>query len=153
MAVVPFEYDEVKRIFHLSEMAGGHAGEQHVKISNAEMVARNLKEKRRGPIHATTAFLTFDQQIKAALKLLNDGRNHKPLERLRIEKEPGKGYSGEGGTSRIELAHKLAKPQKMRYVLGHDVKTFMCVDLKMIVDKKIDNPRRLYIHTFIGMFE
>ncbi|WP_298471002.1 hypothetical protein [uncultured Erythrobacter sp.] len=151
MPYTPFTRNEVKRIFQLSEQGRGHAGERHVNITNQGMAERQMGTHERSGISDVTSFVKFDDQIDAALALLNAPANDAALERFRVEKKQGRGYSGGGGRY-VELTHTLNAPVLMRYAIGGTTRTFPCRRVKMIIDKCNGRPRNIHIVTFFGEF-
>ncbi|MDJ0641397.1 MAG: hypothetical protein QNJ15_01140 [Erythrobacter sp.] len=151
MPFTPFTRSEVKLILQLSEQGQGHAGERHVSITNQGMADRQMGTRQRAGITDVTSFVKFDDQIDAALALLNDPANDAEIERFRVEKRQGRGYAGEGGRY-VELSHTLTSPVQMRYAIGGTTRTFPCRRVKMIIDKCNGRPRSIHIVTFFGEF-
>jgi len=152
MPHTPFTRSEVKRIFQLSEQGRGHAGERHVSITNQSMADRQMGTRERGGITDVTSFVKFEDQISAALELLNHPDNDEALEKFRVEKKPGRGYSDGTGGRYAEITHRLNAPVLMRYAIGGTTRTFPCTKVKMIFDKCAGRPRSMHIVTFYGEF-
>ena len=146
MPYTPFTRNEVKRILQLSEAGSGHAGERHSKATNAYLADRQM----RGTPTAT-AFVNFEEMITAALALLNDPANDAALERFRVEKREGRGYSGSGEVY-VVLEHRLPTAITMRYAIGGTTRTFPCTKVKMVIDKCRGRPRDIHVVTFFGEF-
>ncbi len=154
MPYTPFSFSEVKTIFTLSEgltqstgRGEGHAGRDHVNISNDGMWNRTLG----GNASAITSFLRFDDQVRAALELLNAPSSDAALERFRVEKQPGRGYPG-SNSPYAEITHRLMAPVQMRYAIGGGTRTFPCSLVTLVFDKCRGRPRDMHIVTCFGEF-
>lgn len=93
MALSPFTPDEARRILKLSEDQPapdgrhlGHAGAKHVKISKAKLHGRLNEGGTRHNIAMYTAFLTFEDQVKTAVQILNSPQAAPELERFYARK-------------------------------------------------------------------
>jgi hypothetical protein len=150
MPFQPFTYSDVQMIFRLSEGqapsqgAGGvgHAGERHVSIANAGLAER-LRDHQGGGLAGYTAFLSFDDQVKAALAVLNDKANDALLEEFRVETRPGQRFE------KLKN-HFLPVPVRMRYAIGDSAKVFPCQYFTMVLRKDMARPRQMHIVTFYG---
>lgn len=152
MPYTPFTHSEVKLIFQLSEQGRGHAGERHVDITNQGMADRQMGSPGQAGITDVTSFVRFDDQINAALELLNHPDHEDALEKFRVEKKPGRGYPGGTGGRYAEISHRLNAPVQMRYAIGGTTRTFPCTKVKLIFDKCHGRPRSMHIVTFFGEF-
>ena len=152
MPHTPFTRGEVKMILQLSEAGRGHAGERHVVITNAGMADRQMGTRERGGITDVTSFCKFDDQIDAALALLNAPENGADLERFRVEKRPGRGYSDGSSGRYVVLTHRRATPITMRYAIGGTTRTFPCTLIRMVIDKDYSRPRQMDVITCYGEF-
>lgn len=151
MPFMPFTRADVKLMFELSEPARGHAGARHVSITNVGMVDRQMGGRGREGLAEVTSFLKFDDQIDAALELLNAPANDAALERFRVEKRAGVAYPG-SSSRYAEIEHRLNAPVPMRYAIGGTTRTFPCQKVKLVFDKAPGRPFDLHIVTFFGMF-
>jgi len=90
MSFPPFTTDEVRRMLLESEGATlpdgrkkGHAGERHVSISNADLDWRmRYSGGTVAGIAMYTAFLTFADQIRTAVEVLNSAQARPDLDRF-----------------------------------------------------------------------
>ncbi|MEP0189509.1 MAG: hypothetical protein ABJP70_02465 [Erythrobacter sp.] len=145
MPFTPFTRAEVKRILQFSELGSGHAGERHSKATNAYLADRQMSGTP-----TATAFCNFEEMITAGVALLNDPANDAALEKFRVEKRAGSGYSGGNGGKYVVLEHLLTAPMKMRYAIGGTTRTFPCRRVKMVIDKDHGRPRFIHVITFYG---
>jgi hypothetical protein len=149
MPYQPFTFGEVETIFRLSEGATpnigsggiGHAGARHVDISNSGLNTR-LSNHSSGGLAAYSAFLTFRDQVNAALQILNLPENDPPLERFRQEVRPGKPFS-------IEQSW-LPTPMVMRYATPGGAATFPCHYFTLFLRKDMSRPRDMHVVSFFG---
>ncbi|GGC27977.1 hypothetical protein GCM10011371_14360 [Novosphingobium marinum] len=144
MPYTPFTLDEVRRIFVQSEQGTGHAGARHVDITNAAMWDRMQGSRGSRAVAAITSFVKFDDQLGAALELLNSPANDAALEQFRCEHKPGRPY--------FAIQHRLAAPVQMRYAIGGGTRTFPCTLVRLILEKKYGRPRNMHVVTFFGEF-
>lgn len=151
MPFTPFTRAEVRYIFEQSERATGHAGARHVTITNVGMADRQMGTREREGLAEVTSFVKFDDQIDAALELLNAPAHDAALERFRVEKRAGVAYPG-SSSRYAEIEHRLATPVQMRYAIGGTTRTFPCSRVKLVFDKAPGRPRDMHIVTFFGMF-
>lgn len=149
MPYQPFTFDEVQTIFTLSEKrppalgAGGigHAGERHVSITNRGLSERLPDDKISG-LAAYTAFLSFEDQVKAALELLNLPANDTPLEHFRQALRPSERFSIDHCT--------VPTAVKLRYGTAGGGATFPCATFSLHLRKDLGRPRGMHVVTFYG---
>ena len=141
MPYTPFTLSELRLIFQLSETGGGHAGQCHVGIDNDSLWGR-VQDYQGSGIAARTAFLSFNDQLQAALEVLNAPANSAALEDFRVNKRPGRPY--------CEISHGLAAPMRMRYGMGGGAKTFPCRLVTVVLDKNLARPRQMHVVTCFG---
>jgi hypothetical protein len=150
---MPFQlltYAEVKMMFELSEGTGaneagrgeGHSGSRHVSITNAGLGDR-LGNHRGGGIAAYTAFRTFDDQINAALAVLNLPANDAAIEDFRVNTKPGKDFA--------LRRSQLPVPMMLRYGRGDGGSApFPCSVFTMFLRKNLGRPHGMHIISFFG---
>lgn len=145
-----FTFADVKLIFQLSEGQGanaagrgeGHAGARHVSITNAGLGDR-LRTHRGGGIAAYTAFRTFDEQVAAALEVLNLPANDAPLEDFRVNTRPGQDFA----LRRV----RVPSVTTLRYGRGDGLSApFPCSCYTMFLRKDLTRPSGMHIISFFG---
>jgi hypothetical protein len=149
MPYQPFTFGEVETIFRLSEgnapSSGsggvGHAGARHVSISNSGLNTR-LSNHSSGGLAAYTGFLSFRDQVGAALQILNLPENDPPLERFRQEIRAGDSFSIKNGW--------LPTPTVMRYATPGGAATFPCHYFTLVLRKDMSRPRQMHVVSFFG---
>jgi hypothetical protein len=158
MPYTPFTFEEVKSIFVMSEgnalstgRGTGHAGGRHVDITNEGMWNRMQGTRGGNTLSAITSFIRFDDQVNAALELLNAPANDAALEQFRTDKKPGRGYPG-SNSPYAEITHRLNAPIKMRYAIGGGTSTFPCSLITLVFDKCYGRPRNMHVVTCFGEF-
>ncbi len=150
MPYQPFTFADVKLIFQMSEGTGanaagrgtGHAGARHVSITNANLGDR-LRTHRGGGIAAYTAFRRFDDQIAAALDVLNLPASDAPLEDFRANTRPGQDFS----LRRVRVPNVTI----LRYGMGNGGSApFPCTCYTMFLRKDLSRPYGMHIISFFG---
>lgn len=144
MPFTPFSTSEIRMIFEMSEGdGGGHAGRYHVNMSKEALSERALAY-RGGGLSLRTSFLTFADQIKAALDVLNDPANDARLEEFRINAKVS-----DPGHFELKNMH-LPNPVRMHYAIGGGAQIFPCQYFTMILHKRPGRPRDTHVVTFFG---
>jgi hypothetical protein len=142
MPYTPFTFAEVRLIFQLSERAGGHAGALHVDITNDDLWNR-VRDYRGTGLSARTSFIRFDDQVAAALELLNAPANDAAFEQFRCEVKQGQ-------RPHFTMDHTLAVPVQMRYAIGGGTRTFPCRRVRLVLAKDHARPRAMHVVTCFG---
>ncbi|MET0308671.1 MAG: hypothetical protein ABW023_08190 [Sphingomonas sp.] len=150
MPYQPFTDSEVELIFQMSEgrpvsgkvRSEGHSGGRHVSITNSGLADR-LRDHNRGGLAIYTAFLTFRDQIDAAVAFLNSPKTAVRLDRFSIDKKQGE-------SCEIVEEIDLNAPFRMRYGIGDGAQIFPCNRFEMRLIKDHSRPRQMHIVTFFG---
>jgi hypothetical protein len=141
-----FTHDEVHLIFKMSESRGGHAGARHVNLPSSQLWDRVEGIKRPG-LALRTSFIKFDDQINAALQVLNDPRNDTELERFRV-------HAKASDKHHFEMRNLLIDdPIPMRYGIGGGAQVYPCNHFTLVLHKyegPHPPPRQMLIVTFYG---
>ena len=150
MPYQPVTFGEAKLMFELSEGTGadaagrgeGHSGSRHVSIPNSGLGDR-LRNHRRGGIAAYTAFLKFDDQVAAAVEVLNSPANSAALEDFRVNTRPGRDFE----LRRVTVPSVTV----LRYARGDGgAATFPCSCYTMFLRKDLTRPYGIHIISFFG---
>lgn len=146
MEVPVFDHRSVKQMFRESEGAvsyngrPGHSGSQHVSITNAGLGQRFARSRNMIPLY--TAFMTFDQAVRAAVLTLNS-REAAPIIEAYFDHRAGRA---------LELkAIDVGEWFPVRYARAHDtVATGQVTHMTFIAERNALRTCGLHIKTFFG---
>jgi len=123
----------------------GHAGQQHLLLSNAELLARYDRTARNNKINMITAFSSMPDMVNAAFEMLNA-----PISQLALPRMFGAaGHQG----MRLDIHYNGNTAFRARYAQGSEVvRTFPATALVLVVDRVDVRPFRLHVQSFFPTF-